>query len=61
MKNMEEEKQVLRFSWKVTNLRTNEVITYSAAYGRAVSENHVRNSPSVKDWANGDPIKVSIP
>jgi len=50
---------ILRFSWKVTNTRTNAMCIYSSSVGYPVTSDHVRRSPSVIAWAGGDYIHVS--
>jgi hypothetical protein len=47
-----------KFFWEITNLVTGKTVRYSSNCGIPVDENHVRNSPSVKTWANGNPISI---
>ncbi len=44
--------------WTIQNKRTGECGTYNSAMKKPVSAEHVRNSPAVKEWANGDPINI---
>lgn len=45
-------------TWTCENLRNNRKCVYSSNTGKAVSEDHVRNSPSVKAWAGKDEFVV---
>jgi hypothetical protein len=56
-----QERLVRRFRWNITNKRTGDTCTYNAAHGISVTEEHVRMSPKVREWANGDPIHVFPP
>lgn len=46
-----------RYCWTVVNTDTKEKIGYESNH-MAVTEEHVRNSPSVKEWAKGSPVEI---
>lgn len=56
-----QERLVRRFRWNITNERTGDTCTYNAAHGIPVTEDHVKMSPKVREWANGDPIHIFPP
>lgn len=57
----EQQRLVRQLNWNISNERTGECCTYSAAHGIPVTKKHVETSPKVLDWAGGDPIKVFQP
>jgi hypothetical protein len=48
---------IKRFCWTIRNTVTGQTVGYSCRCG-ACDEDHVRLSPSVQAWANGDEIEV---
>ncbi len=50
--------EIKAFYWIITNKRTGIITTYRANHGIARDANHVKTSPSVLEWANGDEVEV---
>jgi len=48
---------IKRYNWTIRNTVTGKTVGYNCRF-RACDENHVRSSPSVQIWANGDEIEV---
>jgi len=48
---------IKRYNWTIRNTVTGQTAGYNCWNG-ACDEDHVRNSPSVQAWANGDEIEV---
>ena len=48
------------YRWKVRNEATGQTCTYTAQYNVAVTADHVRASPKVREWAGGDPVVVTL-
>lgn len=50
-----------RYCWEIVNLATNETCKYWGMNSQKVTAEHALTSPSVKDWANGDPVAARVP